>query len=236
MLDNAFEALKKFDWGTDLAALASIDDAVAASHGKPDDRQKLENRLVAALKGELTRDAQDYVCRKLAIVGSAAAVPTLAALLVKKDNSHMARFALERIPALEAGAALRDALVKVSGSLRIGVISSLGSRRDAAAAAALGGLLYVGDSATARAAALALGAIGNAESAGLLQAAIKAAGAKPNTTTMIDALLNCAEALLADRKLPEASSIYKSLNAAEQPRLIRLAATRGLLACAGQQA
>src|SRR5262245_10621661 len=102
MLDNAFEALTKLDWGTNLSALAPIDDAVSASHDKPDDRQQLENRLVAALKGNLSRDAQDYVCRKLAIVGTAAAVPVLAGLLVNKDSSHMARFALERNPAPEA--------------------------------------------------------------------------------------------------------------------------------------
>ena len=33
----------------------------------------------------------------------------------------------------------------------------------------------------------------------------------------------------------EATSIYKALNDARQPRLIRLAATRGLLACASSQ-
>ena len=234
MLDNAFEALTKFDWGTDLAALAPIEDAVISSHGKPDDRQQLENRLIAALKGNLTRDAQDYVCRKLATVGTASAVPVLAGLLVNKDNSHMARFALERIPAPEAAEALRDALLKVSGSLKIGVISSLGGRRDAAATAALSGLLKDRDSATARAAALALGALGNAEAAKALQAEFKAAGG--NAAAIIDALLHCAESLLAEQKVSEARPIYEALNDAQQPRLIRLAATRGLLACAGRQA
>jgi hypothetical protein len=205
---------------------------VSASHGKPDERQQLENRLLAALKGNLSRDARDYVCRKLATVGSTAAVPVLAGLLTNEDSSHMARFALERIPAPEAAAALREALGKVNGDLRIGVISSLGSRRDAAAVPALSGLLTDSDPATARAAALALGTIGNSESAGALTTALKSAGG--NAKDMVDALLQCAESLLADRKLPEASSIYKSLNEPQQPRLIRLAATRGLLACASQ--
>jgi hypothetical protein len=234
MLDKAFEELMKFDWGTDVAALAPIEDAVIASHGKSDDRKQLEHRLIAALTGNLTRDAKDYVCRKLAVVGSAAAVPVLADLLVKNENSHMARFALERIPAPEAADALRSALSRINGSLKIGVISSLGSRRDAAATSALRGMLNSSDSATARAAALALGAIGNAEAAAALQAASKAAGG--NAMTIIDGLLQCAESLLADQKLPEASSIYKSLNEPRQPRLVRLAATRGLLACAARQA
>ncbi len=55
----------------------------------------------------------------------------LAAVLADKDNSHMARYALERIQASEVAAALRDALPKVAGALKIGVIGSLGARRDA---------------------------------------------------------------------------------------------------------
>jgi hypothetical protein len=158
----------------------------------------------------------------------------LARLLVNKDNSHMARFALERIPASEAATALRNALANVSSSLKIGVISSLGGRRDAAAIETLSGLLKDNDAATARSAALALGAIGNAEAAEVLQAAVKTLGA--NALTVVDALLHCAESLLANQKLTEAGSIYKALNDPQQPRLVRLAATRGLLACAARQA
>lgn len=233
MLDRALEALNSFDWGSDLGALAPIEDAVVASHGKPDERQQLETRLLAALKGNLSRDARDYLCRKLAAVGSASAVSALAGLLVNPESSHMARYALEQISGPEAAAALRDALTKVTGSLRIGIISSLGGRRDTASASALGGLLKDSDPATARAAALALGAIGSPAAAKTLQAATQ--GANGNAAALIDALLHCAESLLAEQKLPEANAIYKVLNDPQQPRLIRLAATRGLLACASRQ-
>jgi HEAT repeats len=232
MLETAFEALKTFDWGSDLASLAPIEDAVTASHTNPEARQDLENRLIAALKGTLTRDAQDYLCRKLAIVGTAAAVPTIAGLLVNKGNSHMSRFALERIPADEAAQALRDTLTKVSGDLKVGIISSIGARRDGAAVASLGGLLADNDPSVARAATLALGAIGNLESAATLLKALHAAGDR--RPTVIDALLSCAESLLASNQVADASSIYKAFNHEGQPRLVRLAATRGLLACASQ--
>jgi HEAT repeat protein len=234
MLDHAFAALTKLDWGTDLASLAPIEDAVVAAHGKPDDARQLEGRLIAALNGALSRDAGDYICRKLAIVGSAAAVPALSARLGHKDSSHMARYALERITAPEAASALRQALPELKGSLKIGVIGSLGNRQDPAAVPALGELLKEGDAATARAAALALGAIGTVEAAQVLQAAVKNSGG--TAAAAIDGLLQCAESLLADGKLPEAGSIYQSLNDPRQPRLIRLAATRGLLACASGQA
>jgi hypothetical protein len=234
MLDNAFEALNKYDWGTDMAVLAPIEEAVTSAHGKPEQNRELEQRLLTALKGELSRDAHDYVCRKLAVVGSAAAVPALAALLTDDKKSHMARFALERIPAVEAGQALRDALGAATGNLKIGVISSVGSRRDPAAVAALAALLRDTLPEIARAATLALGAIGTAESAAVLQAAMPASGAQQ--MSIIDALLACAESLRTSQKTSAALAIYKSLAGDSQGRLVRLAATRGILACTGGQA
>ena len=234
MLDTAFEALKKFDWGSDLAALNPIEDAAIAAHDKPEVRQDLENPLIAALKGELSLDAQEYVCRKQATDATAASVPTLAPLLLNKEISHMSRFALERIPGPEASQALREALPKVTENQKIGVISSIGVRRDSSAVAALGPLLKDGDPAIARSAALALGAIGTAESAAALQAALLPSGANPQA--VIDALLHCAESLLADNKGAAASAIYTKFAEESQPRIVRLAATRGLLSCASKQA
>jgi hypothetical protein len=234
MLADAFEALKKYDWGTDLAALEPIDNAAIAQPGSASVDQDLEKQLLAALNGHLSRDAHDYVCRKLAIVGTAAAVPTLAGLLGNQATSHMARFALERINAPEAGQALRAALATVDGNLKIGVISSLGTRHDQQAVAALGDLLRDPNPAVARAAALALGTIGTPESASVLQAALPSAGG--DKQAVIDGLLNCAESLLRHGKQDDAKAIYQSLASEGQPRLVRLAATRGLLACADQRA
>ncbi len=234
MLADAFEALKKMDWGTDLGLLAPIEDAVVAAHTDPALCQELEGRLVAVLKSDLSRDAHGYVCRKLTLIGSGAAVPALAGQLGDKDRSHMARYALERIQAPEAAVALRDALGTVNGNQKIGVINSLGSRRDGVAAAPLGKLLATDDPTVARAAALALGSIGTTESAAELQAALpKANGDKPY---IVDALLSCAESLLASGKPAEATAIYKAFAGDQQPRLVRLAATRGLLACAQKSA
>jgi HEAT repeat protein len=234
MLADAFEALKKFDWGTNLAVLSPIEDAVIAGHSDPAVSQELETRLIAALKGELSRDAHGYVCRKLAIIGTAAAVPTLASQLGDKDHSHMARYALERINAPEAGAALRDALSTANGNQKIGVIGSLGSRRDPAAVAPLAKLLKTDDPTIARSAAIAIGDIGTTKAAAVLQAALPAANG--DRQYVIDALLSCAETLLASDKRAEAMAIYQSFSGEQQPRLVRLAATRGLLACARKQA
>ncbi len=49
-----------------------------------------------------------------------------------------------------------------------------------------------------------------------------------------DGLLACAESLLADGKKAEALATYKSLLAGKHPKHVKLAVTRGMLACAGK--
>ncbi|MCX7885713.1 MAG: HEAT repeat domain-containing protein [Verrucomicrobiae bacterium] len=90
-----------------------------------------EAELLAILKSETaSRFEKSDACRQLAIIGTKAAVPTLAALLTNEELSHMARYALEPIKDPTVDAALRDALTKTSGNIRAGIIHSLGLRRD----------------------------------------------------------------------------------------------------------
>jgi HEAT repeat protein len=233
MLDKAFEALKTLDWGADLKPLEAIDAAIIASQKDAAVQKDVESQLVAILKSDAPRDAKDYACRKLMIVGSAAAVPVLAELLSQEKHSHMARFALERIPASEAATALRDGLSKTNGKLKVGVIASLGARRDAASVPVLSALLSDADEQIVRAAATALGDIATPEAAKAL-ADLKPAGAAAKSAA-IDARLACAEALLAAGNKSEALAIYKSFAAGDQPKHIKLAGTRGMLACAGKK-
>ncbi len=233
-VDKAFEALKTYDWGADRNTLNPIDEAVVATQGDAAARKELELRLLDVLKGDVSRSAQDYVLRTLKTVGTAQSVPVLAALLPDEDLSHMARFALEYIPAPEAAAAMRDALPKLNGALKVGVIGSLGARGDATSVAALTGALGDTDTAVASAAAYALGLIGTPEAGKTLGEQAKKApeGLKP---AIVNACLVCADGLLADAKKAEAMALYKSLNNEDQPKHVRLAATRGLLAVAGKK-
>jgi hypothetical protein len=232
MLDTAFDALKEYDWGADRSVLNPIDEAVVATHGDAAARQELENRLAAVLNTDVSRDAKDFVCRKLMVIGTASSVPALAALLPEHEHSHMARYALERIPAAEAAQALRDALPKVAGALKVGVIASLGVRQDEASVSALAGLLGDADAEVASAAAYALGDIRTADAAKALAKA-KPAGTATKLAA-IDASLACAEGLLGHGNKVAALAIYKGLVGEDQPKHVRLAATRGMLACAGK--
>jgi len=232
-VDKAFEALKTLDWGQDLKPLKPIDDAIPATYGDAAARKALAIRLAGVLGSGAPRAAKDYACRKLRVIGSVESVPALAALLADKDLSHMARYALERIPAPEAAQALRDALPKLAGALKVGAIGSLGVRRDAASVAVLAPLLEDAEAAVASAAACALGNIGSPEAATALSAAAKKAPPAVKAA-VADGALACAEQLLADGRKAEAIAVYKSLTGADQSKQVRLAATRGLLSAAGK--
>jgi HEAT repeat protein len=232
MLDQALSALKTLDWGADLKPLKPIDEAINSSHGDASARKDLETKLAALLSTDVSRSAKDFICRKLMIIGTAASVPALAALLVDKSLSHMARFALERIPGDEAAKALRDALAMANGEQKIGVITSLGARRDDANVKALSGLLGEADGKVAAAAAHALGAIRSAAAAQALAQA-KTTGDDARQAVS-DASLACAEELLSLGKKAEATAIYKRFTGEDQPRHVRVAATRGMLAVAGK--
>jgi HEAT repeat protein len=230
MLDEAFEALKTYHWGHDRNTVKPIDDAVIATRGDAAARKELEARLAAVLTTSAPYDARQYVCRKLRLIGTAACVPTLAGLLTDKELSHMARFALERIPAPEAGQAIRDALAKVGGELKIGMIASIGVRGEAAGIALLAALLGDKDVAVAKAAAHALGAMASPEASEAL------AGAKPTDAmkaTVADASLACAEKLLAAGNRAAALRAYERLLAGSPAEAVREAAKRGKAACTG---
>ena len=94
----------------------------------------------------------------------------------------MARYALEshrRLPRRSRPCKRRCR--KVSGELKVGVIGSLGVRRDAASVPAFAALLCDADAAVAMAAAYALGDVGCAAAAQALGNVVKTAARRPET-------------------------------------------------------
>ncbi len=233
-LDKSFDALKTYDWGANRAVLGAIDKAVVASNGKADAQKALEKRLAAVLGTDATGAAKDFVCRKLSLIGSAQSVPALAPLLTDEKLSHMARYALERMSCPESVKAMRGALQNTSGRVKVGVINSLGVRRDAEAVGPLSALLADSLEEVASAAAAALGSIGTSQTAKILGDFQKKAP-EGLRLAAADAYLVCAERRLADGKKAEAMLIYKSLAKPDQPKHVRLAAMRGLLAATGKK-
>lgn len=228
MLDQAFEALKTYDWGVDPKVLRPIDDAINATHGDAGARQQLETRLAAVLSSDVPQAAKDAVCRALRTIGTAASVPVLAGLLADEKLSHMARYALQANPAAEATQALLAALPKAPAKIKVGIASSLAARGGDLPASAFASMLADKDPAVARAGALALGALGSPDAAKTLSAA-KATDASTKTA-IADSLLECAENLLAAGDKAGAKASYEKVLASDPSESVKTAAALGVAA------
>jgi len=223
----AFAKLQTYDYGSSRATLLPIDDAVVASVGDKAARKDLERRLVTALNSDGPVPAREYICSKLTLIGTDHCVPALAALLKTPELATTARNALAANPGRQATKALRDSLPKVEGLQKVGVINSLGARRDTSSVRALAALLKDHDSVIAGAAAAALGDIADSKAAKALREFLPSA-LKSICSSVTDALLTCAERLLADGRRADAQALYRLLATTTQPEHLQHAAARGL--------
>ena len=188
-----------------------------------------EAKLIAVLKSAAEINAKADACRELALIGTAEAVPALAALLADEKLAHMARYGLETVPSPAVDEALRDALGKLKGKLLVGVIGSIGVRHDEKAVASLTGLLKDPDAEVAQAAARALGMIGTADAAKPLLALLPEAPAT-NQLAVCEGLFRCAEALAAKAQNDKAIVIYDTLrNLKQAPHQVLAGAWRGAI-------
>ena len=185
-----------------------------------------EADLIAVLKSDAPQKEKADACRQLARIGTKEAVPTLAALLGDERLSHMARYALEPIPEASVDDALRDALGNLKGRLLVGVIGSLGARRDAKAVEPLAKLLSDADADVAQAAARSLGRIGTPSAAKALDGALANVPAA-NQLALCEGMFRCAEALAAKDQRDEAIAIYDRLRKLQAPHQVRAGALRG---------
>ena len=224
-LDGVLAKLGAYDFGGDVGVVTALSELAAATSGRPAERKELAARLAAVLVSPVPAGAKDLACRQLSTVGTAAEVPALARLLPDEKLSHIARYALERIPGPAADDALRQALGRVQGKLLIGVVNSLGTRRDEKAVGPLAELLGNADPAVAEAAAAALGKIGPAAADVLEKALADApAGVRP---VVAESCLCCAEGLLAQGRTQQAARLYDRVAEAAVLLPDRLAAIRG---------
>lgn len=193
------------------------------------------DKLIRILQSDAGRKEKADACRQLAVVGDSKAVPVLAGLLADEELNHMARYALETIPGDKVNQALRAELAKLQGRRLLGVIGSLGVRKDARAVKLLSPLLLNSDPQTAQAAALALGEIGSADAAREIERALPKTAAA-SRLAFCDGLFRCAEAQAAAGRTRNAISIYDRLRGlADVPNHVRAAALRGGIVVRGKR-
>jgi HEAT repeat protein len=184
-----------------------------------------QDELIAVLKStDASRQQKATACRELSFIATKRAVPALAALLADPDLNHMARYALETIPDVSVDHALLEALNELEGKPLVGVIGSLGVRKEARAVAPLAEKLNDQDPLVSQAAARALGQIGNAEAAQALSRALSKAPADTRLA-VCEGLFRCAE----EADGAPAAAIYNQLLQLKAPHQVRAGALRGAI-------
>ena len=198
-------------------------------HGRrPTPSPKQEKDLIAVLHSDAPKAKKADACKDLSVYGSPAAVPELAKLLADPELASWARIALEAIPGPAADEALRHAVGTVQGKLLVGVLNSIGVRRDLKAVQPVIGKLKDSNEYVASAAAVALGRIGNAEATESLEQGLASAPAKVRSA-IAQGLVLCAERALADGRDAQAAKIYDVVRNADVPKQRILEATRGAI-------
>jgi HEAT repeat protein len=194
-----------------------------------------EGKLIAVLKSsDATHKEKVDACRGLALIATDKAVAPLAALLGDEQFSHMARYALETIKDPAVDEAFRDALGKLKGMPLVGVIGSVGVRRDTQAVGALAKMLKDSDAVVAQASARALGNIGNSAAVTALRNELgNASGQKK--LHVCEGLFRCAETAVAEGRKQQAIEIYDQLRKLDDPHQVRGGAVRGAILARGSE-
>ncbi len=227
-MEELLEKVKTYDWGQSRLALTEISDRVRQAHGSPAELRRIEEGLLEVLDSHAMRAGKQFVCRQLSIIGTRRSVPALGKMLTDAETSDMARYALERIPGTAVNEALRKALPKARGKAKVGIINSLGQRRDKRAVRALSRLVGNRDQTIAAAAAAALGRIaGSGATKALAKAKDETSGKL--RMSVLDAYLRCADQLAAQGNKTQALAIYRELQKEDMPKPIRTAALRGVI-------
>jgi HEAT repeat protein len=197
----------------------------AATTEKAQASSKDEAGLIAVLKSDAPRKAKADACRELGRIGTRASIGPLASLLCDEQLSHMARYGLEPIPDPAVDAALRDAAGKAKGRQLVGIIGSLGVRRDHNAVALLTKNLGASDAEVVQASARALGRIGTLDASKALESALPKT-AEANRLAMYEGLFRCADVLRAQGQREAARAIYEQMRTA--PAQVQAGAKRAL--------
>jgi len=200
----------------------------AAAKAGPAELKNLELRAIETIKSDAPRMEKDHACRILRVIGTVDSIKALGELLADEENSHVARYAMESMRYPEADKALRDALAKTSGRVKVGIVNSLAMRGGSENVGALLPLLKDADDEVAGAAAWALGRIGSPQAVSALSECYTNAPAKLKAAAG-DGLLNAAGQLVANGSLAEALAIYKQLLRADAPEHVRVGAFAGTI-------
>jgi HEAT repeat protein len=222
--------ISTYQYGGDPAPSIRFEEMVAKSSGSAEKRKMIEGLLLKFLQSNATPAGKEAAFRQLSIVGTSASVPVLAPLSLQIDTAEMARYALAAIPGSEVDEALRKGLAAApSDRIRIGIINSLGRRKDTKAVSALTALIGSNNTEVIAAAAAALASIADRPAVDALAAARRKATG-PTRGIVSEAYLVSGDRLAERGEKAQAAAVYKEMIAAQDSNTIRARALRGFAA------
>ncbi len=229
--NDPYQALVHREFGTAVKEMEAIDKQIQSA--KPEEYPGLEARLIAVIETPgATMPGKQFACQMLRLIGSRQCVSAVAKLLLDEQLSHAARNVLLGLQDSAAGDALRDALGKTGGKVRIGIIHTLGDRHDHDSLPTLIALLTGNDEATSEAVLAAVAKIGGLEAADALDRAKLPDPLKP---AWAQAYLRCAGSLKAPGETPRAQTMYRALFDGSYPSPVRAGAFREIVAVQQEQ-
>jgi len=226
-LEQLISKASDYDWNKSREPLSELEDFIRSVSGSDEVLREIEKQFDKVFDSNASLALKQFICRQLSVIGSEASVKTLVSLLNNKDTSDMARYALERIPGEDVDRALREKLIDTTGEIRIGIINSIGVRRDKNAVEMLKDLAEDKDTLTACAAINSLGKIGN-DKAAVILSGIKDRAGKELKKAVLDSYIICGYGFAERGDAETAGKIFTELYK-EDDQLIRVAAFNGLV-------
>ena len=130
---NAIFKAWSYKIGDGRETLLEIEEYVRQSQYNDSDRADVAQMLGGLVVSNGTKDAKEFACRQLWIIGTPAELPMLGVALKDPALSHMARYALQNMDSPEIDKVLIAALDGTEPSVQIGVINSLAMRKSSGA-------------------------------------------------------------------------------------------------------
>jgi HEAT repeat protein len=234
-MDPLLAKIATYEFDQSRIPLAQFTMFVQDSLTNPALLKQIEARLDRFLQSDATAAGKDFAFRELSLIGTDASLPVLTPLLTDPAKAEMARYALSKIPGPAADEALRSSLAKATGNTKVGIINSLGQRRNPTSVAALAPLAASSDAAVAEAAAAALAQIADRPSLDALAAAhAKATGLVKQRID--EEYAQCAGQFAARGDKATAVRVYRQLIGPQEPQMVRIVALGGLAAAEGTAA
>jgi len=234
-LEMLLDKAKTYDFDQGPEDLWVIEKTIRQASGNEASRKTMEQLILKALQAPGSMAWKDFLCRQLSLVGSEASADCLIPMLKDEKTADMARYALERIGGGKVRGLVRRTVSEVPTKTQIGIIATLGAWRDTEAVVLLTGFLKNPDDGLHQAAASALGRIGDEVSAKALVDCMKDTSG-PLRGRVLDACLQCAQAMAGAGKADQATRLYKLVYESPSQTHVRAAALAGWIAADRAQA